>query len=56
VPVLQKVVALETDEKTYHKYQVVLPADQVDELGWEQGDDLTAEIDGDALVLHPDTG
>lgn len=55
---LQRVVSRTVDDKTYWKYQVVLPSDAVDELGWEEGETLEAEVDAEngQLILAPDDG
>lgn len=38
-------------DKVYKSYRVTLPRAKVEELDWEEGDELEATIEGDTLVL-----
>jgi bifunctional DNA-binding transcriptional regulator/antitoxin component of YhaV-PrlF toxin-antitoxin module len=49
---LQKVVNRVRGENTYHRFQVVLPSEQVEALGWDGGEELEAVKRGDSLVLR----
>lgn len=53
---LQRSVNRQVGDKTYYKWQVVLPAEVVEELGWKAGDELTAEAVDDELVLRQSEG
>lgn len=53
MPTLQRVVAHTVKDTTYYKWQVVLPADAIEELGWGEGDELEATAEDGALVLRP---
>ncbi len=48
---LQKQVSRRTSDKEYSKYVVVIPPDQVQELGWKEGQDLDGEILGKKFVI-----
>lgn len=48
---LQANVTKQRGDKTYTTYRVTLPRAEVEDLGWQGGDDLTVTRDGDALVL-----
>lgn len=48
---LQRVTNRARGDKVYHKWQVTLPPDVVEALDWQPGDDLTATVDGDRLVV-----
>mgnify|MGYP006304323551 CR=1 FL=1 len=50
---LQKHLAMERGDKKYYKYELVLPSGKVKEVGWEEGEDLEAEVRGEKLVLKP---
>lgn len=53
MPTLQRVVAHTVKDTTYYKWQVVLPADAIEELGWGEGDELEATAEDGTLVLRP---
>ncbi len=38
-------------KKDYSKWLLVIPPEVVDKLGWKEGDDLSAEVEGAALKL-----
>lgn len=38
--------------KTYYKWRVTLPDEDVTALGWQPGDDLEAKVRGDSLTLR----
>lgn len=48
---LQRVVNRVRGENTYYKWQVTLPPDAVETLGWKEGDELEAETKGNRLVM-----
>lgn len=50
---LQKRLTDEVDGKKYYKYVVVLPKKKVEELEWEEVEDLKAEIEEEKLILEP---
>lgn len=52
---LQRVTNRARGDKVYHKWQVTLPPDLVEALGWEPGTDLDASAEGGTLVLRPAT-
>jgi len=48
---IQKHKTREVKGKEYYKYIVVIPNDQVEGLGWKEGENLNSEIRKDSLVL-----
>lgn len=44
----------EYNGKQYHKHWVVIPNEIVLKLGWNEGDELKAEVKGDKLVIEKD--
>lgn len=49
---LQRVLSREVGDTKYWKYQVVLPKDAIEDLGWEGRDELEAEVENGAIVLR----
>jgi antitoxin component of MazEF toxin-antitoxin module len=50
---LQKHVNRKVEDKEYAKYVVVIPPEHIEQLGWEEGQELTPEVRGRNLVIHP---
>ena len=50
---LQKQVSRKIASKEYGKYVVVIPPDEIDELGWQEGEELEPEVKGKKLVISP---
>lgn len=50
---LQKQLSRQFAGKEYAKWVVVLPPKIVQELGWREGQELVAEIDGKSLRVRP---
>jgi hypothetical protein len=50
---LQKQVSRRIEEVEYAKYVVVIPPDNVERLGWKEGEELDSQIQGQKLVLFP---
>ncbi len=48
---LQRVTNRKRGDKEYHKWQVTLPPDVIESLGWNGGDELEAEATTDLLIL-----
>ena len=49
---LQRQVAYKYKEKTHYKYVIVIPQDTVVELGWNEGQELTAKVNGSSLLIE----
>lgn len=41
-------------EIEHYKHIITLPASAISELGWNQGQELTWTINGNALILQPE--
>jgi antitoxin component of MazEF toxin-antitoxin module len=50
---LQKQVNRKVDDKEYAKYVVVVPPEEVQELGWQEGQELKPEVKGKKLIISP---
>jgi len=50
---LQKHKTRKTDSEEYSKYVVVIPREHVEELGWEEGQELEPEVKGKKLLISP---
>lgn len=50
---LQKQVSRKVEDKEYSKYVVVVPPDEVDKLGWKEGQELEHEVREQNLILKP---
>jgi len=48
---LQRQFNRRVKRKEYSKWLLVIPPEVVDKLGWKEGDDLSAEVEGTALKL-----
>jgi bifunctional DNA-binding transcriptional regulator/antitoxin component of YhaV-PrlF toxin-antitoxin module len=53
MPKLQKHLAYKYKDKDHYKHVVVIPDEVVGRLGWREGDELEPKIEGDALILKP---
>ena len=53
---LQRVKSLEAYGKNYYKFQITLPPDQVEEVGWGGGDTLESEVRGHEIVIRRKRG
>jgi len=49
---LQRQFNRRVKKKEYSKWLLVIPPEVVDKLGWKEGDDLSAEVEGTALKLE----
>jgi antitoxin component of MazEF toxin-antitoxin module len=50
---LQKHKTRKTDSEEYSKYVVVIPREHIEELGWEEGQELEPEVKGKKLLISP---
>jgi len=50
---LQKQKTREVKGKEYFRWTVVIPPEEVKELGWKEGDELEPTKDGKKLVIEP---
>jgi antitoxin component of MazEF toxin-antitoxin module len=50
---LQKHVNRKVEGKEYAKYVVVIPPERIEELGWEEGQQLEPQVQGRRLVIFP---
>lgn len=50
---LQKRLNRRVGEKEYSKWQVVIPPEIIEQLGWKEGDDLIEQVDEQKLTLMP---
>ncbi len=48
---LQKNKSREVNGKEYFKWSVVIPSDEVKELGWEEGEELEPKREGKRLMI-----
>lgn len=53
---LQRVKSLVAYDKTYFKFVITLPPDQVKQVGWDGGDTLESEVRGREIVLRRKRG
>ncbi len=53
---LQKRLNRRVAGKDYSKWIVTIPPSQVSQLGWQEGENLEAEIRGGSLVLRRSSG
>jgi len=53
---LQKQFSREVEGEEYHKWTVVLPPSQIEELEWKEGDQLESVVSGGELILRPIEG
>jgi bifunctional DNA-binding transcriptional regulator/antitoxin component of YhaV-PrlF toxin-antitoxin module len=50
---LQKHKTRKTDSKEYSKYVVIIPQEHIEELGWEEGQELEPKVRGRKLLISP---
>jgi len=50
---LQKQKTREVKGKEYFRWSVVIPPEEVKELGWKEGDELEPTKEGRKLVIEP---
>ena len=50
---LQKHFARKVGTKEYSKYVVVIPPEHIEELHWEEGQELKSKVKGKSLLLSP---
>ncbi|MGA2628467.1 MAG: hypothetical protein ABSF63_15565 [Candidatus Bathyarchaeia archaeon] len=48
---LQKQKSRKVGDKEYSKYVIIVPPDRIDKLGWQEGEELTDQIQGKKLVI-----
>jgi len=48
---LQRIKAYSKDDRVQYKYQITLPSDTVDTLGWKEGSELKDTVKGKSLVI-----
>jgi len=51
---LQKQLSKKIGDKEYAKYVIVVPPKVIERLGWNDGEELEAEIKGTKLVIEKD--
>jgi len=49
---LQKQVAYKYKDKTHYKYVIIVPQNLINNLGWQEGQELESKIDGLKLILE----
>ncbi|MFZ0699815.1 MAG: AbrB/MazE/SpoVT family DNA-binding domain-containing protein [Thermoplasmata archaeon] len=49
---LQRVKGLTTPKKTYYRHQITVPADIIEQVGWEPGDLIGVTAKGDRVILR----
>jgi AbrB family looped-hinge helix DNA binding protein len=49
---LQKQVAYKYKDKTHHKYVIVIPKNIINELGWNEGQELTINVNDSILKIE----
>jgi len=49
---LQKQLSRKIGNKTYPKYVITVPAKQIQQLGWKEGEELTGTILKDRLMIR----
>jgi hypothetical protein len=48
---LQRVTGLKVGDKTYYRWQVTLPVEVVEKLGWGRGDLISVAVRRNTVVL-----
>jgi bifunctional DNA-binding transcriptional regulator/antitoxin component of YhaV-PrlF toxin-antitoxin module len=48
---LQKIKAYSKDDRIQYKYQITLPIETIDTLGWKEGSELKDTIEGKSLII-----
>jgi antitoxin component of MazEF toxin-antitoxin module len=46
-------VSRKVEDKEYPKYVVVVPPNEVDKLGWKEGQELEHEVADETLLIRP---
>lgn len=52
---LQRQVNRVVEDKEYSKYVLIVPPEDVEKLGWEEGEELAHEIKEQALIVRKAT-
>lgn len=52
---LQRHVNRIVENKEYAKYVVVIPPEHIEQLGWEEGQELEPQVQGRRLIICPKT-
>ena len=52
---LQRQRTREVKGKEYFRWTVVIPPEEIESLGWKEGDDLFPKSEGRKLVIEPNT-
>lgn len=50
---LQRHKTRKTADKEYSKYVIVIPNEHINELGWEEGQELEPQVQGKRLIIYP---
>lgn len=51
---LKRTLNRRVGDKEYYKWLIAdVPPDTIEELGWEEGQELEGTVDADRLVIHP---
>lgn len=50
---LQKQKTREVKGKEYHRWTVVIPPDEIEKLGWKEGEELQPKAQGKKLIIEP---
>lgn len=53
---LQKQKTREVKGKEYFRWTVVIPPDEVEELGWKEGSELEPKREGKSLIIREKKG
>jgi antitoxin component of MazEF toxin-antitoxin module len=48
---LQKQISRKVGDKEYSKYVIIVPPDRIERLGWQDGEELTDEVQGKNLII-----
>jgi len=48
---LQKQKTRKVGNKEYSKYVIIVPPDRVERLGWQEGEELTDQVQGKKLII-----
>jgi len=49
---LQKHFSYEYKDRKHYKYIITIPSIMVEQMGWEPGNELDLNVQGDALILQ----
>ena len=52
---LQKQKSRKVGDKEYSKYVIIVPPDRIDKLGWQEGEELSDQVQGKKLVISSKT-